>query len=82
LSTPVTILRLNYHETCCRCPQPSDGANISNSVQHIVIWYDESIVGWGICPWEVPDGDERWLVFTLLNEWIAMPEHQICLYEG
>jgi hypothetical protein len=69
-----------YHLS--RCPQPIDGANISNSVQHTVIWYDKFIVGWGGCPWEGPDRGERWLVFTLLDEWIAMPEHHICLYKG
>src|SRR5919112_6183955 len=36
----------------------------------------------GTRPWEVPDRDERCLAFTLLDEWIAISEHQICLYEG
>jgi hypothetical protein len=35
-----------------RCPQPNDGANISNAVQHTVIWYDKSIVGWAPVPGE------------------------------
>ena len=55
----------------------------SSSAEHDWYWDKRILQALGKGPrsaYEVPSVDKA--LIGLLNEWVAMPEHQICLYEA